>query len=59
MESGCITNNDVAGTESGGRYARMNDILLQMTLQDGEQLAHQMKNYYGMRRVTEEVFKLL
>ena len=59
VESGCITNNDVAGTESGGRYARMNDILLQMTLQDGEQLAHQMKNYYGMRRVTEEVFKLL
>ena len=59
IESDCITNNDVIEHEKEGRYVRLNEMLLQVTLGDEEMLKRQMKNYYGMLRVTEEAFKLL
>ena len=59
IESNCITNNDVIEHDREGRYVRLNEMLLQVTLGDEEMLKRQMKNYYGMLRVTEEAFKLL
>lgn len=59
MESNCMTNNDVIEHDREGRYVRLNEMLLQVTLGDEEMLKRQMKNYYGMLRVTEEAFKLL
>ncbi len=59
MESNCIRNNDVLENENQGRYAKLNEILLQNTLGDVELLKRQMKNYYGMTKVTNEVFKRL
>lgn len=59
IESNCISNNDVLENDSQGRYVRLNEILLQNTLGDEGLLKRQMKNYYGMTKVTEEVFKLL
>lgn len=57
-ESNCISNRDILA-QSGGRYARLNEMLLQITLEEPQILKRQMKQYYGMMRVTEEVFKLL
>ena len=59
MESNCISNNDIFAQENQGRYSRLNEILLQATLEDQEVLKRQMKNYYGMLKVTEKAFKLL
>lgn len=59
IESNCISNNDVLENDNDGRYVRLNEMLLQNTLGDRELLKHQMKNYYGMTMVTDEVFKLL
>lgn len=59
IESNCISNNDVLENDNQGRYIRMNEMLLQNTLGDEELLKRQMKSYYGMTKVTEEVFKLL
>lgn len=59
IESDCISNNDVLESENEGRYARLNEILLQSTLGDADKLKRQMKNYYGMSEVTDKVFRLL
>lgn len=59
IESNCISNNDVLENDNQGRYAKLNEMLLQNTLGDDGVLKRQMKNYYGMTKVTEEVFKLL
>ena len=60
VESNCIQNHNILPSgENQGRYAKLNEILLQLTLADSGSLKHQMKEYYGMLRVTEEAFKLL
>lgn len=59
IESNCISNNDVLENDNQGRYVMLNEMLLQDTLGDEGLLKRQMKNYYGMTKVTEEVFKLL
>lgn len=58
-ESNCIANNDVLEDDSAGRYRRLNEMLFELTLQDGTELRRHMKNYYGMEKVTEELFRLL
>lgn len=58
-ESACISNGDILGNGNEGRYAKLNDVLLLMTLEDGEKLKSEMKDYYGLSQVTEEAFKLL
>lgn len=57
-ESGCVSNQSVLENE-GGRYARLNEMLLHETLEETEGLKRELKSYYGMKRVTEEVFELL
>ena len=60
MESDCIKNHDVISTEEDqGRYTKLNEMLMQLALEDTGRLKHQMMDYYGMLRVTEEAFKLL
>lgn len=59
IESNCISNNDVIENDNQGRYASLNEMLLQNTLGDDGVLKRQMKNYYGMTKVTEKLFKLL
>lgn len=58
-ESNSISNNDVIEEMNQGRYAQLNAMLFHMTLGDREQLRQTMQNYFGMQKVTEEVFKLL
>lgn len=58
-ESDCIQNNDVLENGRQGRYMNLNAMLLETALQDQEQLRKHMKNYYGMQRATEELFRLL
>lgn len=58
-ESNRIQNHDVLENEKHGRYARLNEMLIEGTLQDKDQLKCHMKNYYGMQQVTEKVFRLL
>lgn len=59
IESNCISNNDVLENDNEGRYARLNEMLLQSTLGDADKLKRQMKNYYGMSEVTDKIFRLL
>lgn len=58
-ESACISNGDILENGNQGRYAKLNDLLLLMTLEDGEKLKGEMKGYFGLSQVTEEAFKLL
>lgn len=58
-ESGCLDNHDVMEEGVSGRYALLNEMLLQMTLEDNGQLRRAMEDYYGMSKVTEAVFRLL
>lgn len=58
-ESNCISSTNVSPGGNEGRYAQLNELLLQVTLGDEDVLKRQMKNYYGMLRVTEEAFRLL
>lgn len=57
-ESGSISNQSVMENE-GGRYGKLNEMLLHETLEEHEALKRELKNYYGMKCVTEEVFDLL
>lgn len=59
LESNCIRNSDVLESEDKGRYAMLNEMQLQSALGDAEALKRQMKKYYEMTKVTEEVFQLL
>lgn len=58
-ESNQISNSDVYGEEEQSRYALLNELLLQATLQEPSQLRREMKAYHGMKVSTEEIFKLL
>lgn len=58
-ESNSVSNHDILENENQGRYAMLNEILLELALLDPEKLQHAMKNYYGMQSVTQEVFRLL
>ena len=57
-ESGSISNQNVTENESS-RYGKLNELLLHEALEETEALKRELKNYYGMKRVTEEVFDLL
>ena len=60
VESECLQNHDVSADDrEQGRFARINEMLLQMTLEDREALKRRMKDYYRELRVGEEAFKLL
>lgn len=58
-ESNCISNQNITENGGGGRYEKLNEMLLHDTLEEKDVLRREMKNYYGMKRVTEEAFKLL
>lgn len=58
-ESNQISNSDVYGEENQSRYALINELLLQVTLQESSQLRRGMKSYHGMKVATEQIFKLL
>lgn len=57
-ESDCLRNQNMIENETQGRYGELNEILLQMTLDETDRLKRKMKNYYGMKTVTEKVFDL-
>lgn len=59
MESNCISNRDIIESEIPGKYAHLNEMLFERTLQDGEKLKRHMKNYFGMQKVSEELFEIL
>lgn len=56
--SGCLAGGDAVSDDIPGRYAQLGR-MLQYAADDREKLAARMKEYYGMHRVTEEVFKIL
>lgn len=58
-ESNEITNSNVYGEENHSRYAFLNELLLQTALQETSQLRRGMKEYYGMKVSTEQIFKIL
>lgn len=58
-ESACISNQDVLDEDRQGRYVRLNEMLVDVTLEEREKLKRHMKEYDRMQRVTEELFRLL
>lgn len=58
-ESNCIRNYDVLNREKSGRYVKLNEMLMEDTLQEREQLHRHMKQYCEMQKITEELFRLL
>lgn len=58
-ESACLANGDLLENGGQGRYDRLNEMLLLMTLDDREKLKAGMKDYYGMTQVAEKAFRLL
>lgn len=58
-ESACLRNGDLLENGVQGSYARLNEMLFLMTLEDGEKLKAKMQDYYGMTQVAEEAFRLL
>lgn len=59
VESNCTSSRNADAKEDQGRYTQLNEILRGDMRGDRETHMRQMKDYYGMLRVTEEVFKLL
>lgn len=58
-ESNYISNQEVLDPANRGKYARLNEMLFQIKIGDEVPLKQMMRDYYGMKQVTEEVFKLL
>lgn len=58
-ESNCLANQNVMENGGGGRYEKLNEMLFHGTLEEEDVLRRELKNYYGMKRVTEEAFELL
>jgi hypothetical protein len=58
-ESNCICNNDVVDEKMQGRYAQLNEMIMQLALENDAQLRKEMLDYYGMHQVTETAFRLL
>lgn len=59
IESGCLRNNDMLSLEGQGKYALLNEMLLDQTTEEQERLKQIMKNYCSMELITEGVFKLI
>lgn len=57
--SGQLENNDVYAGEPHGRYALLNDMFMNVTLQEPEEVKRAMKEYSGKKITTEEIFGLL
>ena len=57
--SGQLENHDVYGGESHGRYALLNDMFMNVTLQEVGEVKRAMKEYSGKKISTEEIFRLL
>lgn len=57
--SGQIENNDVYEVKTHGRYAMLNEMLMDMTLQETDGVKCMMKEYSDKKLSTEEIFKLL
>lgn len=58
-ESNRISNNDIYGEKDQSRYNLLNQMLISNTLQDENDLYHNMKEYAGFDEVTKQVFKIL
>ena len=58
-ESSCLSNKNTLEESGRSRYERINELLMHVTLGEEEQIKKDLKNYYGMKKVTEEVFDLL
>lgn len=58
-ESDCLSNQSITENAKESRYERLNEMLFQETLEEHDNLKRELKNYYGMKRVTEEAFGLL
>lgn len=58
-ESACISNQDVLDQDRQGRFVRLNEMLLDVTLEERERLRCHMKEYDRMQKVTENIFRLL
>ena len=57
--SGRLENHDVYSNQNESRYAMLNDMLLQLTLQEDQTLKREMMEYHGKKVTTEEIFKVL
>ena len=57
--SGQLENHDVYAGEAHGRYAMLNDMLMNVTLQEADEVKRAMKAYNGKKISTEAIFKLL
>jgi len=57
--SGQLENHDVYSGEAQGRYALLNDMFMNVTLQEAGEVKRTMKEYSGKKISTEEIFRLL
>ena len=57
--SGQMENHDVYSGEAHGRYAMLNDMFMNVTLQEAGEVKRAMKEYSGKKISTEEIFRLL
>ena len=59
----CVSNqiayNNIYGDSNQSRYAMMNETLFQMTLNEKTEVKRKLKNYHGMKTVTEKIFHLM
>lgn len=58
-ESACLNCRNVPDEESHGRYEMLNDMLMHHAMGEREMQKREMKQYYGMQMVTNEVFRIL
>ena len=58
-ESACLNCRNVPDEEAHGRYEMLNDMLMHHAMGEREMQKREMKQYYGMQMVTNEVFRIL
>ena len=58
-ESNQLGNNDIYGEQDTSKYALINEMLVDITLQEQQKLKKCMKRYHGLNVSTEEIFRLL
>lgn len=58
-QSSTISRHDLLGETEESRYHMLNEILLQKTLEDEDELRKKMLQYKGMNEVADNVFRLL
>ena len=58
-ESACLNCRSVPDEECHGRYEMLNDMLMHHAMGERDAQKREMKQYYGMQMVTNEVFRIL